>query len=552
VTAPRDGVNLALVRLVAGHGADVVTEWAATIAVLVYAFDQGGTRATGFASLAVLAPQLIGAPIAAALTNRFAARRLRVAALVVQAGAFAAAAVAASAEAPVAVVVLAAMVALLALSPLRPTGAVLLPGLVRSTRELTRGNLWIANAEAVSALAGPLTAAGLLALGGPDAALVGCAVLAALAAVLTAVGSGPAPVVTHDDEAWRPGPVLSGALHTLRERPWTIGVLGVVTARSAIVGFFDVVLVVLAFDELDLGSGGPGVLSALVGGGAMLSSLVATAVVRRTRLAPWLAIGIGLAAAACLVLAAATQLGVAIVVLPVLGVTSALLYGLGTILLQRSADPRVLGSMVALIELVGGFGLLVGSGLAQLLIAVGDVQVALVGMAITLGVVLVVAGPAAWRADAGADVPVVEMSVLHELPMFAPLPPLELEAVARSAVHLAVPAGEVVIREGDPGDRFYAVADGTFTIVRGGEHVRDARRGSCFGEVALLAAVPRTATVTATEPGELLAVDREPFLVALTGRGAALTAAWNFVQDMPVASELPSTPTVTADEPPSS
>ena len=105
----------------------------------------------------------------------------------------------------------------------------------------------------------------------------------------------------------------------------------------------------------------------------------------------------------------------------------------------------------------------------------------------------------------------------------------------------------MVIHEGDPGDRFYAVAHGSFAVVRGDDHVRDARRGSCFGEVALLAAVPRTATVTATEAGELLAVDREPFLVAMTGRGAALTAAWNFVQDMPVAPDLPAEPAVRAD-----
>jgi CRP-like cAMP-binding protein len=144
-------------------------------------------------------------------------------------------------------------------------------------------------------------------------------------------------------------------------------------------------------------------------------------------------------------------------------------------------------------------------------------------------------------------VPVVEMSVLHALPMFAALPPLELEAVARSAEHIDVATDEVVIQEGDVGDRFYAVAAGSFSIVMRGEHVRDARRGSCFGEVALLADVPRTATVSATEPGRLLAVERAPFLVAMTGRDSALSAAWDFVQTMPVASELPEGPTVTPE-----
>jgi hypothetical protein len=333
----------------------------------------------------------------------------------------------------------------------------------------------------------------------------------------------------------------------MRSRPWTIGVLGVIAARNAVIGFLDVVLVVLAFEELDLGPGGPGVLSALVGGGALLSSLVTTGVVRRTRLGPWLGVGLGLAGALCLVLGLVTELAVALVVLPLLGLTSYLIYALGTMLLQRSADPRVLGSLFAMIELVGGVGLLLGSGLAQLLIAVGDVDLALVGLAVVLAAVLVVTRPALRRADDGADVPVVEMSVLHALPMFAALPPLELEAVARAAEHVDVAAGEVVIEEGEVGDRFYAVAAGCFSIVRRGEHIRDARRGSCFGEVALLADVPRTATVSATEPGRLLAVERRPFLVAVTGRDSALSAAWDFVQTMPVAPELPDQPTVTPE-----
>jgi CRP-like cAMP-binding protein len=168
-------------------------------------------------------------------------------------------------------------------------------------------------------------------------------------------------------------------------------------------------------------------------------------------------------------------------------------------------------------------------------------------LAIALGGVLLATLPALRRADDGADVPVVEISVLHPLPMFAPLPPLELEAVARSAEHVDVAAGEVLIREGDVGDRFYAVADGSFSIVMRGEHVRDARRGSCFGEVALLADVPRTATVTALEPGRLLAIERRPFLVAVTGRESAMAAAWDFVQAMPVAPELPDGPTATPE-----
>jgi CRP-like cAMP-binding protein len=124
------------------------------------------------------------------------------------------------------------------------------------------------------------------------------------------------------------------------------------------------------------------------------------------------------------------------------------------------------------------------------------------------------------------------MSLLARLPMFAPMHPVTLEAVARSADHVAVDDGEVVVRQGDKGDRFYAVVEGAFDIVQSGTHVRCAIRGNCFGEVALLADVPRTATITARGPGQLLAVERVAFLTAVTGSDTSAAAAWGVVNAM--------------------
>ena len=532
--------NGPLVRLIGAHLLAVVAEWASIVAVLVYAFEQGGSRVTGLASLAILAPTVVGAPVAASLTNTFRPQVVRRFGLAVQVAGYGVAAVAAAAEAPVWVVVVAAVLALGALTTLRPTGAVLLPAVVRSTPELTTANLWVSYSECTAALLGPLLAAGLLALGGPSAALVGCAAVLAIALALSLAGVPSGPPPGGGVGVWRPGPVLSGAIDTMRTRPWTVGVLGVLLARSALVGAFNVLLVVLAFDQLDIGGGGAGLLNALAGFGALASTAVATLVVRRSRLAPSLAIGLGALASLCALLGAMTELPVAMVVLPLLGLGGALLNSLARMLLQRSADPRVLGSLFALIELVGGVGLLLGAGLVQVLIAVGDARLALFGLAVLLGAVLLLTGRAVWRADSGADVPVVEMSLLQDLPVFAPLSPLELEAVARSVEHHRFVDGEVVIRQGDLGDHFYAVVNGGFDIVMDGEHVRRAERGDCFGEIALLADVPRTASVIARGPGVLLAVPRVPFLVAVTGSDTSRAAAWGQVQAMPVQVEVPS------------
>jgi CRP-like cAMP-binding protein len=88
---------------------------------------------------------------------------------------------------------------------------------------------------------------------------------------------------------------------------------------------------------------------------------------------------------------------------------------------------------------------------------------------------------------------------------------------------VVVPAGEVVIRRGDIGDRFYVVAEGELRIDADGS-TAVARAGDYFGEIALLRDVPRTATVTALVESRLHALHREPFLAVVTGHATAHAA----------------------------
>jgi CRP-like cAMP-binding protein len=85
-----------------------------------------------------------------------------------------------------------------------------------------------------------------------------------------------------------------------------------------------------------------------------------------------------------------------------------------------------------------------------------------------------------------------------------------------------VAPGEVVVRAGESGDRFYVVADGELEITNGVQ--RKAAAGDFFGEIALLRDVPRTATVRATAPSHLYALDRDDFLAAVTGHSAVHAA----------------------------
>ena len=117
--------------------------------------------------------------------------------------------------------------------------------------------------------------------------------------------------------------------------------------------------------------------------------------------------------------------------------------------------------------------------------------------------------------------------------MFAPLSLAAKERIASLLVHTAVHTGDVVIRAGDLGDRFYIVEAGALvvetserqTVVETSERQTTVVPGGFFGEIALLRDVPRTATVRATAETGLYALQRDAFLAAVTGHSVAHTEA---------------------------
>jgi CRP/FNR family cyclic AMP-dependent transcriptional regulator len=100
---------------------------------------------------------------------------------------------------------------------------------------------------------------------------------------------------------------------------------------------------------------------------------------------------------------------------------------------------------------------------------------------------------------------------LKDVPFFSKLKKKELEVIAKHADEVDVPAGKVLTKQGDLGDEFFVIESGSAEVARDGERINELGPGDFFGEIALLEADRRNATVTAMTPMELIVMTRASF-----------------------------------------
>ncbi len=104
------------------------------------------------------------------------------------------------------------------------------------------------------------------------------------------------------------------------------------------------------------------------------------------------------------------------------------------------------------------------------------------------------------------------VSELSRVSLLASVPGEELMKIARRLEREEVPPGRQVVREGDPGERFYLVLSGIFAVSQEDLGPRRVLQpGDYFGEVALAMNVPRTASVRAVTQAVVASCDRETF-----------------------------------------
>jgi MFS family permease len=492
-------------------------EYAVWVAVAVYAFQQGGAGEAG----AVLVLQLVPAAIVAPLGSVLADRMPRAKALVLGYGLQTCTNLLLGVclvMAPAPLSYAAAMVAASVITLTRPAHNAILPTLSRTPEELTASNAASSTMDGIGTLIGPLAGGVLMGVSGPGGAVLAMAVVSAFSA-LVALGIHPDEAEErHTDE--HVSTLVSEALGGLRQaraEPDVATLLGVGGVQFVMVGMLDVFFALLAIEVLGSGEGGAGVLAGGFGLGLLLGAAGAVGLVGARRLAPAVLVALLGSGGALAALSLASTMTAAVAVLAVCGATIGLFAVASRTLLQRRADDVVLARVFGLEEALQMIGLAIGAAAAPALVSAFGASGALVAAGAILGLVGAAAWPRLRRIDAVAVVPGEEFELLRRVSFFTPLPQHVQEQLAWHLTPFRVPAGGVVIREGEPGDRFYVVREGTLAVAKRGAKITELGPGDFFGEIALLRDVPRTATVTALGDVDLLALERDVFLGAVTG-----------------------------------
>jgi CRP/FNR family transcriptional regulator, cyclic AMP receptor protein len=104
-----------------------------------------------------------------------------------------------------------------------------------------------------------------------------------------------------------------------------------------------------------------------------------------------------------------------------------------------------------------------------------------------------------------------KVELLKRTPLFSGCSKSELRELAKTADELDLREGTVLTREGRPGREFFVLIEGTAEVTKKGKKIADLGPGDWLGEIALITDSPRTATVTATSPVDVLVITDRQF-----------------------------------------
>ena len=519
--------NRALARLMIGEFVSSIGDWLYLVALLVYVYRTGASPLVlGVVGAARIVPYILLSVPAGIAADRFDRRLILLVTDIARGVIMLVLAYLVWVEAPVVTVVAMSIVATCFSAFFSPAIGSLIPSLVADERELGPANATWASLDNLAFIIGPAVAALLLSFGSlPIAFILNAVSFSVIAGVLWRLPVPPRIRAQTSSSSEAPQGEIKTAVRGVARPLSGLAIINLVDGFVS--GGLAVLTVVIAVEVLGTGEASTGWLNAAIGLGGLLGAIVAGPLtVRRNLLLPMLAGGITLGVGLILI----GQGVVLIFTMAAFVIATAgmlLLEIVVTTIFQRTVPDAIRGRTIGAMDTITVSTYALGAFLAPIL---AD-QFTPVPVLLAFGVAMAVATVlgTALVGQTAAPPPLIDgADRFMRLPLFNGLAPASLESAARHLVRVPITAGEVVVRQGEPADRFYHVLDGRLAVSQvdaAGElrRLRTLVPDDLFGEIGLLRKVPRTATVTAETDGELLALYGDRFL-DLVNAGPGLTS----------------------------
>lgn len=499
-------------------------DWIYGVAVLAFVFDATGSPGwVAAASMLRLLPHVFLGTFGGVIADRFERRSVLLVCDVTRAALMFGLALTAAASGPVLIAVIIVFLTTASGTPYSPALAALNPSVV-GEKDLAAANAVTSVVEHTAIIVGPAVGGILLFLGSPAIAFAVNGASFAVSALLVSfvrTRSRVRPEARAEPLKRR----VAQGIAAITKSPEVAALIALIVGATVIYGQEFVLLVLVSKELLGTGAGGVSFLMLAVGVGGIIAAAFTNKLGGDTRPRRTLVLAIVMFAVPIATLPFIRTPYIAYGAMTVAGAGTIVLEVVAITLLQRSLQRNVVARVFGILESLAVGGILLGSLLAPILVAVLGLRGALLTASLLLPVVGIVTAPTLKTLNKRAIERMLELAprvaLLRRLGVFDGAARQSLETIAASIVEEQVEPGAIVVAEGEPADDFYVVRSGKLEVFSRGERGDDPRPvntlsdGDYFGEIGLLERIPRTATVKAVSPCRLYRVRGEDFLETL-------------------------------------
>ncbi|MGH7640647.1 MAG: MFS transporter [Candidatus Dormibacteria bacterium] len=517
--------------LLTGELISATGSWAYNVALAVYVYQRTHSALVVSAVFLVrFVPSMFLSPYGGIIAERLERVRLLIGSDIVLFALQALLCLSVVLRLPVAASLVLAGCAAAAAQPYQPAVSALIPQLAGED-DLIAANAVNSTIDNLVIITGPAIGAVLLLVGSPALVFaINALTFLVAAALVSRLRTRSKPTdVTEGGSAGALRQVLAG-FAALWESKVVLVLVSFSVLASFVYGTDTVLFVYVSKLQLGTGATGYGYLMAALGVGGILAALLVNQLAAKPRLGIIITLGMITYCVPTALLVVIHQPWLAFILEVVRGGGTLVVDVLAITAMQRSVAPamvaRVFGVFFALVLAA----ISLGSILAATAIGSLGLHPTLLLAGLAIPAFACCAYPWLFRMDRAAARRLAELAprirVLEQLGIFASGSRAALERLAAACAEITVSPGQVLITEGDPADAFFVLLQGSVEVTAKGEgettrRLRTMVPTSYFGEIGLLAKVPRTASVKAIEGCSLYRVPGEEFVEALTSTRAS-------------------------------